>query len=119
MNLDEQTEIFSQNLSFYVEHSGLMQKEIAKRIGISTSTLNTWIKGKSLPNAAKVQTLADFFHIGKSQLLDRHDNEKESLDREASALYNSLDADDQAETRDYMRFKLQSAKYKKDAEAIS
>lgn len=70
MTIDEQKRIFSENLSKYVERSGKQQKEIAHELGISYTTFNTWMRGSSMPNAAKIQTLADYFGILKSDLLD-------------------------------------------------
>lgn len=70
MTIDEQRKIFAENLSRYVERSGKQQKEIAHELGISYTTFNTWTRGSSMPNAAKIQTLADYFGILKSDLLD-------------------------------------------------
>ncbi len=70
MTIDEQKKIFSENLSKYVIRSGKQQKEIAHELGISYTTFNTWMRGTSMPNAAKIQTLADYFGILKSDLLD-------------------------------------------------
>lgn len=70
-----QKQIFSHNLRYYVENSGKQQKEIAKDLGISYTTFNTWANGRALPNAAKIQTIADYFHIGKSALLDERSSD--------------------------------------------
>lgn len=70
MTEDEQKEIFSRNLLKYVKDSGKTQLEIATDIGVSPQTFNTWINGKALPRMGKVQTLADYFGIGKTDLLD-------------------------------------------------
>lgn len=70
MTKQEQLKIFRDNLRRYIEQSRKEQKEIAKDLGISYTTFNTWYRGKSLPNAAKVQTLADYFGVKKSDLLD-------------------------------------------------
>lgn len=70
MTNEEQIKIFNKNFRHYVDKSGKEQKQIAKELGYSYSTLNTWYRGRSMPNAAKVQTLADYFGIKKSDLLD-------------------------------------------------
>lgn len=70
MNNKEQILIFSKNLRRYISKSGKMQKEIAKEMSISTSTLNNWCMGNSMPKMGKIQELADYFQIGKSALLD-------------------------------------------------
>lgn len=70
MNDNEQKEIFSKNLNAYLEASRKTQKEAANAIGVSPQTFNTWCKGIALPRMGKVQKLADYFHISKSDLID-------------------------------------------------
>ena len=70
MTNDEQKRIFSKNLCKYSENSQKQQKEIADALGVNTSTFNMWCKGNSMPNVGKIQKLADYFGIGKSDLTD-------------------------------------------------
>ena len=70
MTDEEQKKIFSKNLNFYISNSGKQQKEIAKDLGISPTTFNTWCVGKIMPRMGKVQKIADYFGIGKSDLID-------------------------------------------------
>lgn len=73
MTDDEQRKIFSKNINKYIEQSGKLQKEIAKELGYSPTTFNTWCVGKIIPSAGKIQKIADYFNIGKSDLLDDKD----------------------------------------------
>ncbi|MBD5521100.1 MAG: helix-turn-helix domain-containing protein [Lachnospiraceae bacterium] len=66
----EQKKIFSNNINFYISQSGKQQKDIAKDLGYSPTTFNTWCVGKIVPSASKIQRIADYFNIGKSDLLD-------------------------------------------------
>lgn len=70
MSEDKQKAIFSKNLNSYVTKSGKNQSEIAKNIRVSPQTFNTWCKGIAIPRMGKVQTLADYFHINKSDLIE-------------------------------------------------
>lgn len=70
MSEDKQKAIFSKNLNSYIEASGKTQLEIAKNIGVSPQTFNTWCKGIAIPRMGKVQALADYFHISKSDLIE-------------------------------------------------
>lgn len=70
MTDEEQKKIFSKNLNFYISNSGKQQKEIAKDLDISPTTFNTWCVGKIMPRMGKVQKIADYFGIGKSDLID-------------------------------------------------
>ena len=70
MSEDKQKAIFSKNLNSYVTKSGKNQSEIAKNIRVSPQTFNTWCKGIAIPRMGKVQALADYFHINKSDLIE-------------------------------------------------
>lgn len=70
MTEEEQKKIFSKNINHYISQSGKQQKEIAKDLGYSPTTFNTWCVGKIVPSAGKIQRIADYFNIGKSDLLD-------------------------------------------------
>lgn len=70
MTEEEQKRIFGKNLSKYVYESGKEQKQIAKELGFAPTTFNTWCVGKIIPRAGKIQILADYFHIKKTDLLD-------------------------------------------------
>lgn len=70
MTDEEQKKIFSKNMNYYINQSGKQQKEIAKDLGYNPTTFNTWCVGKIIPSAGKVQKIADYFGIGKSDLLD-------------------------------------------------
>lgn len=70
MNDIEQKQIFSKNLISYLEKNNKTQKEVAEVINVSPQTFNTWCQGIALPRMGKVQRLADYFNISKSDLLD-------------------------------------------------
>ena len=63
-------EIFSRNLQRYVSVSGDNQKVIAAAIGVSAGTFCDWMKGRAYPRMDKVQLLADYFGIKKSDLVE-------------------------------------------------
>ena len=70
----DQREIFAENLTRLVNGSKLPQSEIAKRINVSPQTFNTWIQGKAIPRMGKIQLLADYFKIEKSNLIEEKSN---------------------------------------------
>jgi transcriptional regulator with XRE-family HTH domain len=73
-------EIFSKNLSYYVKRSGRDQKEIAEVVGVAPSTFNEWVKGKKYPRIDKIEILANYFRILKSDLIE--DKAKKSTPEE-------------------------------------
>ena len=62
--------IFAKNLRHYLDRENKTQKEVADAIGVSPQTFNTWLQMVALPRMDKVQALADYFGINKSDLLE-------------------------------------------------
>lgn len=64
-------EVFAENLLFYIERAGKTQKELADMLGIATSTFNSWVKAQKYPRIDKIEQLANYFGIQKSDLIER------------------------------------------------
>lgn len=62
--------IFSSNLKRYVDESGKDRKDIAKDLQFSYSTFTDWINGKSYPRIDRIEKLANYFGINKSDLIE-------------------------------------------------
>ena len=71
-------EIFAKNLNYYIEKHGKEQKELAELVGVAPSTFNNWVKAKKYPRIDKIEKLANYFGILKSDLIEQH-NGNESL----------------------------------------
>ena len=65
-------ETMSKNLLYYQQLSGKSQKELADIVGVSPSTFNEWIKGKKYPRIDKIEILAKYFGILKSDLIEEN-----------------------------------------------
>ena len=63
-------EVFSQNLRFYLETTEKTQKEVALAIGVTPASFNEWLKGKKYPRIDKIELLARYFGILKSDLIE-------------------------------------------------
>ncbi len=63
-------ETMAKNLAKYVERSGKSQKDIAEIIGVAPSTFNEWIKGNKYPRIDKIERMANYFGILKSDLIE-------------------------------------------------
>lgn len=71
-------EVMAKNLAYYIERSGKTQKEIAETVDVAPSTFNAWMKAKKYPRIDKIEMLANYFGILKSDLIE----EKEESHRE-------------------------------------
>ena len=77
--------VFAQNLQRYIAEAGKTQKEIADIIGVSAPTFNEWVSGKKFPRIDKIQRLADYFGILKSDLIEEKMTEEKEKDNDLLA----------------------------------
>jgi transcriptional regulator with XRE-family HTH domain len=68
--------VFARNLKKYMDQSGKNQKELAEIVGVTAPTFNEWVNGKKYPRIDKIQKLADYFGILKSDLIEDKDIEE-------------------------------------------
>lgn len=74
-------EIFSKNLKNHMATNGKDRKRIAADLNIAYSTLTDWVNGKKFPRIEKVEMLADYFGISKSDLIEDFEEVKKDNDR--------------------------------------
>lgn len=86
--------IFANNLRRYLDKVNKTQREVANAIGVSPQTFNTWMQMVALPRMDKVQALADYFGINKSDLLEDKGTQEEDnsyyIDEDAKELAQFL-----------------------------
>lgn len=63
-------DVFAKNLKYYMEREGKNQKEMAAIVGVSAPTFNEWLKAKKYPRIDKIERLAKYFGILKSDLIE-------------------------------------------------
>ena len=68
--------IFSKNLKHYLDLNNKSQQDLVKDLGLSASTVSNWYTGLKLPRMSKVEMLANYFGINKSDLLEDKDVNK-------------------------------------------
>ena len=63
-------EVFARNLKRYIDEKGILQKELADIVGVSTTSINDWVNGKKYPRIDKIEIMANYFGILKSDLIE-------------------------------------------------
>ena len=58
------------------DKAGITDYEVAKKTGVSTSTLSNWKAGRYTPKADKIQKIATYFGVGIETLLKGCEREK-------------------------------------------
>lgn len=68
--------MFSERLRQYRKSVGLSQLELARLLNVAQSSVTAWETGKNMPNAEKLQLLADLFATTVDELLGKEQNNK-------------------------------------------
>jgi transcriptional regulator with XRE-family HTH domain len=66
----EHKEVFAKNLKKYMELNRKSRREVCAALGYSYFTFSDWVNGKKMPRMDKVEQLANYFGILKSDLIE-------------------------------------------------
>ncbi len=64
-------DIMAENLKYYIERSGRDRRELAEAWGFPYSTVSDWINAKKYPRIDRIEIMADYFGISKSDLIEK------------------------------------------------
>ena len=68
----------SNNLKKYLKINNISRNQLSESLGISYSTISDWINGKAYPRIDKIEMMANYFGINKSDLVEEHFIEEKS-----------------------------------------
>lgn len=104
-------EIFSRNLRALMKRFGKDRNRVCDDLGFKYSTFNDWYNGKKYPRIDKIELLANYFGILKSDLIeDKTCIPSSNLEFLSSAL-DQLNDDGQKKLVDYADDLVSSGKY--------
>lgn len=72
-------EVFSKNLYRQLELHDITRAELARKLGYPETTVSNWANAVSYPRIDKIQEMADFFGIMKSDLTEEKSTEEHPL----------------------------------------
>ena len=68
--------IFASNLQKYMKLNDKSRRDVCEDLGFSYYTFTDWVKGRKYPRMDKVEMLANYFGIQKSDLIEEKDQEE-------------------------------------------
>ncbi|MGN0461620.1 MAG: helix-turn-helix domain-containing protein [Ruminococcus sp.] len=83
-------QIFAKNFNYYLTINNKTQADIVQDLKITASTVSDWANGKKYPRVDKMQMLADYFGILKSDLTEEHEESKLTDDVELQEYLEEL-----------------------------
>jgi ribosome-binding protein aMBF1 (putative translation factor) len=79
-------ETMSKNLKYYIERSGKDRKTLAEIWGFPYSTVTDWINGNKYPRIDRIEVMADYFGILKSDLIEEKTEEHREMQKRNDTL---------------------------------
>lgn len=83
-------EIISKNIKYYMGLKGKERKEMCEDLGFPYTTFVDWINGVTYPRIDKIEMMANYFGIEKSDLIEERKNKVPSLEADWPEVANVL-----------------------------
>ena len=68
MNEQRMKNAISANIAYYRKRAGFTQAELASRLEVKVTTVSTWERGRSLPDADTLFNMCELFRISLSDM---------------------------------------------------
>lgn len=98
-------EVFARNLKYYIVKSGKDRRELAKIWGFPYSTVSEWVNAKKYPRIDRIEIMAEYFGILKSDLIESktdEQREEEELNRELVDMLTDLNVEEVRRVLDFV-----------------
>lgn len=74
MSDEQYRKIFVKKLHYYMQQKGVNQTDLMHDLSLSSSTVSNWCTGQKMPRMGKIQLLADYFGVEKSDLIEEKED---------------------------------------------
>jgi transcriptional regulator with XRE-family HTH domain len=111
-------EIMAKNIRYYMESNGKTRIDVCHDLGFAYSTFTDWLNAKKYPRIDKIEMMANYFHISKSDLVEDRSTARNAsgFSSEESLLFtmfSQLNQEGREKVLDYISDLIDSGKYKK------
>lgn len=72
-------EIFSKNLDYYMKKKGVDRNTLCADLNLKYTTVRDWLKGITYPRIGKIELLANYFNVNKSDLIEDKSNKMTTI----------------------------------------
>lgn len=104
-------QIMGENIQRYLDEKGMTRKELAEALGFPYSSVTDWINGKTYPRIDKIEMMANFFGIQKSDLVEQKAEEISQEDRKLLASFHALNDTGRRKAAEYITDLLDNPRY--------
>lgn len=85
-------EIMAKNINYYMELHGKSRNEICEALGVKYTTFSDWVRGNAYPRIDKIEMLANYFGIEKSDLVEDKSKKIQLTEKDEKDIAKRLEA---------------------------
>ena len=76
--------IMAENIQRLMDNKGVDRNQICADLGFKYTTFTDWVKGNTYPRIDKIEMMAQYFGVNKSDLVEKHIDGGYYTDKEAA-----------------------------------
>ena len=65
-------EVMAKNIKYYLKENNITQTEMCNTLGFKMSTVSDWLHARTYPRIDKIEVMANYFGVEKSDLVEKH-----------------------------------------------
>jgi len=85
MSEEEFNKIFSKRLNYFLSKYSMSQADLAKRLGVGTTSVSNWCRGLKSPRMDKVDSMCKIFNCRRSDLMEEKSERQMYYENEETA----------------------------------
>ena len=85
MQTEENKKIMARNIKRHMEQKGVTNQQLCDALDFKYTTFLDWVKGVTYPRIGKIEAMADYFGILKSDLIEEKLTEEKEKDNDIMA----------------------------------
>ena len=103
------TKVFAKNLNYYMNLNRVDRNKLCNDLGFKYTTVREWTNGTAYPRIDKIEAMANYFGILKSDLIESKEKKDTKLN-EIDILYSKYKDILTDEDKEYMKFIIEKRK---------
>ena len=113
MSSTENKKVFARNLRRLLDERGMQDKDLIEITGASQTAVSDWLNAKKYPRIDKIEKLANFFGVKKSDLIEdriAYAEYKEEIIDSLVSKYMLLSDSEKEKALDYLNYLVEQSK---------
>lgn len=83
-------EVMAKNIKYYLKINGVSQTDMCNTLGFKMSTVSDWLHARTYPRIDKIELMANYFGIEKSDLVENKDSQNSLTSRDTKQIEKIL-----------------------------